>query len=374
MAGLRLKGRLLVAAREGEPPLVAPVPLRLGVSSCLLGEKVRYDGAHKRADALLARLADFVEWVPCCPEVEIGLGIPREPIELRPSPTGPRLVGLKSGRDLTEKMTQHARKRSAELAARDLDGYILKSRSPSCGILTPGGQGLFSREIIARLFALPVIEEDKLTSIEGQLHFVERAEGLRRVREALAGDWTMQDARDLVARHELQLRAHSEAAWSHVRAALEMLAQVLGSASIRESPALPPEPHAPSATTAAGPSTPSPGPSAAPSSARRLTPRERARRILVHAFSRGFQVRPTPQRRLIILREVADRCDAGVGAVQSGRDPLRALLEEFAKGRGNGNAAHLKAIERVLQGTDASLRDQTWFLPGPCWAHLMRSS
>src|SRR5216117_402244 len=91
-------------------------PLRLGISACLLGHKVRYDGGHKRDPFLAETLGGFVEWVPVCPEVELGLGVPREPIRLEGDPAAPRLVAASSRRDLTRASTPAAGRRAAVLA------------------------------------------------------------------------------------------------------------------------------------------------------------------------------------------------------------------------------------------------------------------
>src|SRR6266436_4047539 len=109
-------------------------PLRLGISACLLGHEVRWDGGHKRDHFLAETLGRFVEWVPVCPEVELGLGVPREPIRLEGDPAAPRLVAANSRRDLTRAMTRLARARAAELARLDLVGYVFKKDSPSCGM------------------------------------------------------------------------------------------------------------------------------------------------------------------------------------------------------------------------------------------------
>ena len=111
-----------------------PVTVRIGVSSCLLGQKVRFDGGHKRDAFLVDTFGQFVEWVPVCPEAEVGMGIPREPIRLQRVGPSVRLLGVKSATDHTENMTQWAAKRAEALAREDLDGYILKKDSPSCGM------------------------------------------------------------------------------------------------------------------------------------------------------------------------------------------------------------------------------------------------
>src|SRR5213593_221035 len=156
--------------RRGRSSL--PTPLRLGISACLLGQAVRYDGGHKRDPFLAETLGRFVEWVPVCPEVELGLGVPREPIRLEGDPAAPRLVAAKSRRDLTRAMTRLARARAAELARLDLVGYVFKKDSPSCGMervrVHGGGRplrrgtGLFARALMTRLPLLPVEEEGHL--------------------------------------------------------------------------------------------------------------------------------------------------------------------------------------------------------------------
>src|SRR5512140_1748762 len=112
---------------------MAPARIRIGVSSCLLGKKVRYDGQHKRDPFLTETLDPFVEWVPVCPELELGLGVPREPIRLVGRPEAPR-VAERSGTDHTAAMRAFAEARVATLAAEDLAGWITKKDSPSCGM------------------------------------------------------------------------------------------------------------------------------------------------------------------------------------------------------------------------------------------------
>src|SRR5512133_3246689 len=111
-----------------------PVTVRIGVSSCLLGQKVRFDGGHKRDAFLVDTFGRHVEWVPVCPEVEVGMGTPREPIRLVRHGAAVRLLGVKSAIDHTQAMRQWAARRADELASEDLDGYILKKDSPSCGM------------------------------------------------------------------------------------------------------------------------------------------------------------------------------------------------------------------------------------------------
>jgi uncharacterized protein YbbK (DUF523 family) len=108
--------------------------IRIGVSACLLGQEVRFDGGHKRDDFLTGVLGPFVEWVPVCPEVDIGLGVPRDTLRLIGDESAPRLVVQRTGEDLTERMQRYAAGKIRELEALDLDGYVLKRASPSCGL------------------------------------------------------------------------------------------------------------------------------------------------------------------------------------------------------------------------------------------------
>ena len=111
-----------------------PVRVRIGISSCLLGEKVRFDGGHKKDEFLTNHFGRYVEWVPLCPEVEIGLGTPRESLRLVASGNEIRLVAPRSGREHTEKMLLWAKKKVSFLADQGLCGYVLKRSSPTCGL------------------------------------------------------------------------------------------------------------------------------------------------------------------------------------------------------------------------------------------------
>ncbi|MDH3214321.1 MAG: DUF523 domain-containing protein, partial [Myxococcales bacterium] len=110
------------------------LPLRLGVSSCLLGNEVRFDGGHKRDRFVTDLLGRFVEWVPVCPEVEVGMGTPRPALRLVVDGDGVRMVEIRSGRDHTRPMQRYSARRVRALRGLDLCGYILKKDSPSCGM------------------------------------------------------------------------------------------------------------------------------------------------------------------------------------------------------------------------------------------------
>lgn len=159
--------------------------IRLGISTCLLGENVRFDGGHKQDLFLIKTLGRYVEWVPVCPEVEIGLGTPRESMRLVGDPEAPRLLAPKSGSDHTKTMRTWAQTRLEELAALNLHGYVLKKDSPSCGLFrvrvygekgmpARTGQGIFARELVTRLPLLPVEEEGRLHDMHLRENFIEQ--------------------------------------------------------------------------------------------------------------------------------------------------------------------------------------------------------
>jgi uncharacterized protein YbbK (DUF523 family) len=148
--------------------------IRIGISSCLLGEPVRYDGGHKRNDDLLNALGRRFTFVPVCPEVEVGMGVPRETLRLVGDPASPRMVTTQTGVDHTDRMLTFARERVRQLEALDLSGYIFKSRSPSCGVEgvevysggegpSRAGRGLFARVLTEHFPNMPVAEERHLS-------------------------------------------------------------------------------------------------------------------------------------------------------------------------------------------------------------------
>lgn len=198
--------------------------VRIGVSSCLLGQKVRFDGGHKRDSFLVDTFGPHVEWVPVCPEVEVGMGTPREPIRLVRRGALVRLVGVKSGTDHTSRMNDWAARRVEGLAKESLDGYILKKDSPSCGMervkvydvgSTPArtGRGLFAEALLERLPLLPVEEEGRLSDPRLRENFVERVFAHRRLRELFAGRWSLASLLQFHTAHKLSLLAHSPSAY-----------------------------------------------------------------------------------------------------------------------------------------------------------------
>jgi len=158
-----------------------PTPIRIGISRCLLGENVRHDGGHKRDGFLLEALGRYVEWVPVCPEVEVGLGTPREPMRLVGDPHAPRLITINTGVDHTDAMNRFAQQRVRELEAPHLSGFVFKSGSPSCGIGgVPLETGLFARAFMEYFPDMPVEEESRLHDPQAIQNFLERARAYRR--------------------------------------------------------------------------------------------------------------------------------------------------------------------------------------------------
>lgn len=153
---------------------------RVGISRCLLGEEVRYDGGHRREPLLVDELGAEVEWVPVCPEVEVGMGVPREPIHLVRGVEGIRLLGVESGNDWTGRMVRWAQQRISELGALNLAGFVLKARSPSCGVREvpvnerSSGRGMFADTLLRALPDLPVEDEERLRDAAVRERFLER--------------------------------------------------------------------------------------------------------------------------------------------------------------------------------------------------------
>lgn len=155
---------------------------RVGVSACLLGEAVRHDGGHKWNRAVAELVGREVDWVPVCPEVEVGMPVPREPVVL--TGAGPRMIGVATGTDHTDAMVGFAEKRIAALAP--LDGYVLKRGSPSCGLEgvpgSPTGSGLFAAALRRLCPDLPLAEEPWLEDEERRRAFLDAVRARHRAR------------------------------------------------------------------------------------------------------------------------------------------------------------------------------------------------
>lgn len=194
--------------------------VRLGISSCLLGHNVRYDGGHQLDRFLRDTLGYFVEYVPVCPEVEMGLSIPREALRLVGDSVSPRLVFSRSGEDITERMTAWARERLDKLEQEGLCGFIFKSRSPSSGMArvklydrngvpSKEGIGLFARLFMERFPLLPVEEDGRLNAPRLRENFLEAIFTFRSWRQLLVVDNKPAALVAFHSRHKLLLMSHS---------------------------------------------------------------------------------------------------------------------------------------------------------------------
>jgi uncharacterized protein YbgA (DUF1722 family)/uncharacterized protein YbbK (DUF523 family) len=199
-------------------------PLRIGISTCLLGEEVRWDGGHKRDRFLTDVLAGYVEWVPVCPEVELGMGTPREAVRLVRRGDEILMLGTKSEKDWTAPMRAYAEKRARQLHQLDLCGYVLKKDSPSCGMERvklrsekgmpkKEGVGLFAEALLRHHPLLPVEEEGRLHDAMLRENFVERIFAYRRLRSFFETRWTVGGLVAFHTAHKLQLMAHSPQAY-----------------------------------------------------------------------------------------------------------------------------------------------------------------
>ncbi len=195
--------------------------IRLGVSACLLGQKVRYDGGHQHDRFLTDTLGHYVEYVPVCPEVECGLVIPREAMRLVGDPADPRLVTRRSGKDYTDQMKNWAALRVQELALEHLDGFVFKRMSPSSGMArvkvysetgmpSNNGVGIFARSFIDHFPHLPVEEDGRLNDPVLRENFIQRIFVHKRWREMVAAAKNRGGLVDFHTSHKLLLLSHNE--------------------------------------------------------------------------------------------------------------------------------------------------------------------
>lgn len=194
--------------------------IRLGISSCLLGNNVRYDGGHKLDRFLTDTLGKYIEYVPVCPEVECGLGIPRPSMRLEGNPDAPRLIVTSTREDMTQRMESWAQKRITQLEKEDICGFIFKSDSPSSGMErvkiyneksmpVKNGVGVFAAMFMKNFPLLPVEDEGRLHDPGLRENFIERIFALKRWREAIADKNFKKSLIDFHSKHKLLLLAHS---------------------------------------------------------------------------------------------------------------------------------------------------------------------
>ena len=209
---------------------MADSQIRIGISACLLGQEVRFDGGHKRDTFLTEVLGPHVEWVPVCPEVEVGMGTPRETLRLvRPNRSSNelRMITTRTAVDYTDRMNSWAARRVEELASEDLSGYVLKKDSPSCGMervkVYPStgmpdrsGRGLFATTLKNRFGSLPVEEEGRLTDPRLRENFIERVFAYRRLTDLFAGNWNTGALVCFHTSHKMALLAHSTTAYNEL--------------------------------------------------------------------------------------------------------------------------------------------------------------
>ncbi|MCG6894252.1 MAG: DUF523 and DUF1722 domain-containing protein [Desulfobacteraceae bacterium] len=201
--------------------------VRIGISTCLLGEPVRWNGGHSRDRFITDTLGQYFEWVPVCPEVECGLPVPRETLRQVGDPENPRLVTTKTGVDHTERMLEWAAKRVRQLEKEGLCGFIFKSKSPSSGMERVKvynakghpenkGVGMFARAFMNHFPLVPVEEEGRLHDPRLRENFIEAVFVLRRWRETVRAGNTMGNLVDFHTRHKLLLLAHNPAMYKEM--------------------------------------------------------------------------------------------------------------------------------------------------------------
>lgn len=198
---------------------------RIGISACLLGDEVRFDGGHKRDPFLTDVLGPHVEWVRVCPEVEVGMGTPRETLRLvRATDGGVRMLTTRTNIDYTDSMRDWARSRLHALASENLSGYVLKKDSPSCGmervkvyggpVPERTGRGLFADALLSRFPNLPVEEEGRLSDPRLRENFIERVFAYQRLRGFFKGRWTTGGLVAFHTAHKMSLLSHSPVAYA----------------------------------------------------------------------------------------------------------------------------------------------------------------
>lgn len=194
--------------------------ITIGISSCLLGKKVRYDGGHKNDRYITDTLGQFFDYIPVCPEVEYGLPVPREAMHLAGDVDNPRLVTVRSGVDHTEGMKKWAENKLEELAPQGFSGYIFKSKSPSSGMRgvkvyvgsappVHRGVGIFAAAFMKRFPLIPVEDEGRLHDPGLRENFIERVFVFARWREFVEKKGSIKDLVEFHSRHKLLIMAHS---------------------------------------------------------------------------------------------------------------------------------------------------------------------
>jgi uncharacterized protein YbgA (DUF1722 family)/uncharacterized protein YbbK (DUF523 family) len=195
--------------------------IKIGISSCLLGNKVRYDGQHKFDHFLAETLGAFMDYIPVCPEVECGLPVPRDAMRLVGDPENPRLVTIKTKTDFTDQMKSWGAKKLDELASENLCGFIFKAKSPSSGmerikiypiaggVAQKNGTGIFADMFMKKFPHLPVEDDGRLHDPEIRENFIERVFAYKRWIEMIENEDTVHGLIQFHSKHKLMLMAHS---------------------------------------------------------------------------------------------------------------------------------------------------------------------
>ncbi|MEF2146062.1 MAG: DUF523 and DUF1722 domain-containing protein [Desulfovibrionaceae bacterium] len=200
-------------------------PLKLGISRCLLGENVRFDGGHKLNTYLRDTLGHFVEFVPICPEVGCGLPVPREALRLVGNPEHPRLVTSRTGRDITEQMRSWAIPWLDALGKEQLCGFVFKYGSPSSGMCrvkvypeqggppSLKGRGIFAGMFMDRFPLVPVEDDGRLNDPDIRENFIERIFTMHRWHCGPGSNPEPSALVDFHTRHKLLIMAHNVQAY-----------------------------------------------------------------------------------------------------------------------------------------------------------------
>jgi uncharacterized protein YbgA (DUF1722 family)/uncharacterized protein YbbK (DUF523 family) len=194
--------------------------IKVGISSCLLGMTVRYDSGHKRDRYSTDVLSEYFQFVNVCPEVEVGMGVPREAVRLVGTAEDTRMVGGKTGKDWTEKVVAFNAKRARELEKENLSGYILKKDSPSCGMervkvynekgyAEKNAVGMWPRALKKQFPLLPLEEEGRLNDHRLRENFIVRVFAYHRLQNIFNNRYSRGKMVKFHTAHKLLLMAHS---------------------------------------------------------------------------------------------------------------------------------------------------------------------
>lgn len=304
--------------------------IRVGVSSCLVGLEVRFDGGHKRDRRVTDTLAHHFELVPVCPEVEVGMGTPRETVRLIGSSAEPRLVTTRSAVDWTERMERYATWRVDQPDLAELSGYILKSDSPSCGmervrvygasgVPTKDGAGLFARALRERFPQLPIEEEGRLNDATLRESFITRVFSHHRVRAFFADPaWSLAGLVRFHAAHKYLLLAHSP---RHAKELGQLVARA------------------------------------------RSLPREELAARYVEGFMKALAEKPTPGKNANVLLHILGYLDGRIS--DTDRHDVLAVIDDYRR-RLVPLSVPVTLLRHHVKGRDVPyVRDQVFFAPHP---------